>query len=216
MQQIPVVTIDGPSGVGKGTIAKLLAKQLGWHFLDSGVLYRATGYASQKAGYSPGAVEQIAALARTLPIHFANDKIYLGKEDITATVRWEEVGNLASKVGAHLPVRHALDELQRSFAKAPGLVADGRDMGTEIFPEAQYKFFLTASAQVRAERRFKQLQALGNHGNIADLLAEIEERDHRDKTRAARPLRPAEDAVVIDTSNLTIEEVFNTVMARMS
>lgn len=212
MHNIPIITIDGPSGVGKGTIAKLLAKQLGFHFLDSGVLYRGTAYATKKAGLSSNEVAKIASLAKTLPIRFEGNKILLENEDITAIVRLEEIGNLASQIGVHIEVRKALDDLQHSFVKAPGLVADGRDMGTEIFPDASCKFFLIASAKVRAERRFKQLQAVGNHVNIADLLAEIEARDHRDQTRAVRPLRPAKDAVLIDTSTLTIDEVFDTVL----
>ncbi len=216
MSRIPVITIDGPSGVGKGTIAKMVAKHLGWHLLDSGVLYRATGYSTKKANISSDNVSAVAKIARTLPIRFEDEKILLRDEDITQIVRQEDVGNLASKVGAHLSVRQALDDLQRSFVKAPGLVADGRDMGTEIFPDAQYKFFLIASAEERARRRFGQLQASGIHVNIADLLREIEERDYRDKTRVARPLRPARDAVVIDTSSLSIDEVFNAVLRRIS
>ena len=210
-----IITIDGPSGVGKGTLAKRLACHLAWHFLDSGVLYRATGYASLKAGVLPDDVSRVAALAKTLPLRFAGDEIFLDDENITEIVRQEEIGNLASKVGAHLEVRQALDEKQRSFAKAPGLVADGRDMGTEIFPHAQYKFYLTATAKERARRRFSQLHARGIHVRMPDLLQEIEERDHRDTTRSVRPLRPAEDAVVIDTSSLTVDEVFNTVLAKI-
>ncbi len=216
MEQHPqIITIDGPSGVGKGTISKMLAEHLGWHFLDSGVLYRLTAYATQKAGIAFDDPLKIAQLAHSLPIRFAKDKIFLGAEEVTSIVREEVIGSLASKVGAYLKVRQALDDLQRSFAKPPGLVADGRDMGTEIFPEAQHKFFLTATTKERAERRFKQLQGAQIHVNMADLLREIEERDERDKTRAARPLRPAEDAVIIDTSGLSIDAVFNTVLAKL-
>ncbi len=208
----PIITIDGPSGVGKGTISKMLAAHLDWHFLDSGLLYRLTAYASQKAGVLPTDAK-VSELARVLPVRFVGDAVFFEEENVTDLIRREEMGNLASKVAASLPVREALEALQRSFAKAPGLVADGRDMGTEIFPEAKYKFFLTASVQERARRRFKQLQAAGIHVNMADILREIEERDERDRTRTVRPLRPAKEAVVIDTSNLTVEDVFTTVWA---
>lgn len=222
MKNPDIITIDGPSGVGKGTISNMLAKHLGWHFLDSGALYRMSAYAAKKAGLSIEDLPKIVELARHLPLRFKENpetkksQIFLGDENVTDAIRQEEIGTFASKIGAHLPLREALDDLQRSFVKAPGLVADGRDMGTEIFPNAKYKFFLTASVEERARRRFKQLQQAGIHVNISALLSEIEERDHRDQTRSVRPLKPAEDAVIIDTSNLTIDEVFNAVLARLN
>lgn len=216
MKNPNIITVDGPSGVGKGTLSKRLAQYLGWHFLDSGVLYRATAYAAQKAGIPPEDFTQVAEIARTLPLRFEGACVFIENENVTAQLRHEEISALASKIAAFLPVRQALDVLQRSFAKPPGLVADGRDMGTEIFPEAQYKFFLTASAKERSTRRFKQLQAAGIHVKIVDLLRDIEARDERDQARAVRPLRPAEDAVVIDTSMLDIEAVFATVLARLT
>lgn len=205
-----IVTIDGPSGVGKGTLSHLLAKKLGWDFLDSGALYRITAYVSHEKGLAPDDANAIADLARHLQLEFKAGHIIFEGHNIEAAIRREEMGILASKVGAHQIVRDALYDLQRSFAKpGRGLVADGRDMGTAIFPEARLKLFLTASAKERAQRRFLQLQAHDIHVNITDLLREIEARDQRDQTRSASPLRPAKDAIIIDTSALSIDEVFS-------
>jgi cytidylate kinase len=203
-----IITIDGPSGVGKGTISALLAEKLGWHFLDSGVLYRVAAYAALKHHVSLENEAQLADVARNLKVTFSGGQIFFEDEAVESKIREEHVGNTASKIGAYQAVRDSLFELQRSFAKAPGLVTDGRDMGTAIFPEAALKIFLTASSKERAERRFLQLQSRGIHVSIHDLLREIEARDERDQTRAASPLKPAKDAVVIDTSALSIDEVF--------
>lgn len=215
-QSSSVITIDGPSGVGKGTISKMLATHLGWHFLDSGALYRLTAYAAKQQNLLPENVDLIADLAKKLVVRFVSERILLGDTDVTDLIRQEEIGNFASKIAVNLAVREALDHFQRSFLKPPGLVADGRDMGTEIFPDAVYKFFLTARSEERARRRFVQLQASSFHVNMADLLREIEERDQRDKVRLIRPLRPAHDAVIIDTSALSIDAVFNIILARLS
>ncbi len=205
-----IITIDGPSGVGKGTLSHLLAKKLGWDFLDSGALYRITAYVSHKKGLAPDDANAIADLAQHFQLEFKAGHIIFEGHNIEAAIRREEMGILASKVGAHQVVRDALYDLQRSFAKpGRGLVADGRDMGTAIFPEARLKLFLTASAEERARRRFLQLHAHDIHVSITDLLREIEARDQRDQTRSASPLRPAEDAIIIDTSALSIDEVFS-------
>lgn len=221
MQNKMIITIDGPSGVGKGTLAQMLAERLGWHFLDSGALYRIVAYAALGEGLDESQIPQVIDLMQALKIQFKEDpqtktmQVFLDAQNITQKIREESISQWASKFGAHLEIRKALDDLQRSFIQPPGLVADGRDMGTEIFPEAFFKFFLTASPEERARRRFKQLQAKGIHVNMPDLLADIEERDHRDATRKFRPLRPAENATVIDTSAMSIEQVFNFVWERL-
>lgn len=211
--EAPVVTVDGPSGVGKGTIGHLLTKRLNWHFLDSGALYRLTGLAARRHGIDLADVPALEALARGLEVEFDGDgKIFLEKQDVTDELRTEQAGNDASKVAAILEVRAALLQRQRDFRRPPGLVADGRDMGTTVFPDAPVKIFLTASAEVRAERRYKQLKEKGLDVNLSNLLGEIAERDERDRNRSASPLRPADDAVVVDTSELGIEDVFQQVM----
>ena len=214
---VPVLTIDGPSGSGKGTIARQVASQLGWHMLDSGALYRVLGLAAEKQGIDAGDTEALAELARTLPVSFESaseeTRILLNNEDITDHIRTETAGNAASKVAAVPQAREALLARQRAFLEAPGLVADGRDMGTVVFPDADFKVFLTASAEERAKRRYKQLKEKGISVNIHDLAKEIEERDHRDSTRSVSPLRPAEDAVLLDTTLLSIDEVIAKVMS---
>lgn len=209
---VEVITIDGPSGVGKGTAGKRLAKRLGWHFLDSGALYRLVALAALQSKIAATDVHSLVKIAETLPVSFEIDheatiKILLANKVVTHEIRTEECGTMASKVSQHPAVRQALLQRQRDFKQAPGLIADGRDMGTVVFPEARVKFFLTASADVRAERRFKQLQESGVAANIVSILQEIQRRDERDIQRAASPLMPAEDAIVISTDTLSITEV---------
>ena len=213
-QRIPVICIDGPTASGKGTVAAEGAKRLGYHFLDSGAMYRITAYAALQAGLviDPAHETAIAQLAKSLPVRFDGGRIYLGNEDVTDAIRTEEAGMNASRVSALPSVRTALVDLQHGFQRLPGLVADGRDMGTVIFPDAPLKVFLTASAACRAERRYKQLISKGFQANIDDLRADLEARDARDSSRSVAPLKPAQDALVLDNSTLTIEQAVNQVM----
>ena len=213
-QRIPVICIDGPTASGKGTVAAEVAKRLGYHFLDSGAMYRITAYAALQAGLviDPAHETAIAQLAKSLPVRFDGGRVYLGNEDVTDAIRTEEAGMNASRVSALPSVRTALVDLQHSFQRLPGLVADGRDMGTVIFPDAPLKVFLTASAACRAERRYKQLISKGFQANIDDLRADLEARDARDSSRSVAPLKPAQDALVLDNSTLTIEQAVNQVM----
>ncbi len=212
--RIPVICIDGPTASGKGTVAAAVAARLGYGFLDSGAMYRITAFAAIQAGLAieAGNETAIADLARQLPVRFADGKIWLGGQDVTEIIRTEEAGMNASKVSALPQVRTALVDLQHSFQKLPGLVADGRDMGTVIFPEAPLKVFLTASAACRAERRLKQLISKGISANISDLRADLEARDARDQNRAVAPLKPAQDALVLDNSDLSIEQAVEQVV----
>ena len=213
-QRIPVICIDGPTASGKGTVAAEVAKRLGYHFLDSGAMYRITAYAALQAGLVIDAAHEtaIAQLAKSLPVRFDGGRVYLGNEDVTDAIRTEEAGMNASRVSALPSVRTALVDLQHGFQRLPGLVADGRDMGTAIFPDAPLKVFLTASAACRAERRYKQLISKGFQANINDLRADLEARDARDSSRSVAPLKPAQDALVLDNSTLTIEQAVNQVM----
>jgi len=204
-RDIPVITVDGPTASGKGTLASALAGQIGYHFLDSGAVYRATALSAMRAGVGVDDEVQLAQLATELELHFVDGRILLGEEDVAELLRREDVGALASKVSAWPMVRMALRELQLSFRRPPGLVADGRDMGTVIFPDAELKVFLTASAATRAERRHKQLISKGIPANIDSLRADLEARDARDQTRSVSPLKPAEDAMLLDNSALSIE-----------
>ena len=208
-----VITIDGPSGSGKGTVAALVAKRLRWWLLDSGALYRLVGLAALRRNLDLADEPAVAALARRLDVEFRDGNIILEKQDVTDEIRTEFSGNAASRVGALPAVREALLERQRAFARPPGLVADGRDMGTVVFPAAEVKIFLTASPEERARRRYKQLIEKGFSANLADLVDEIRERDERDASRAVAPLRPADDAVVIDSTALGIDAVVAGVMA---
>ena len=205
--QIPVICIDGPTASGKGTLASRVAAQLGYHYLDSGALYRVTAHAALQAGLTLEASDEakIAQLARTLPVRFEGEQVLLGGVDVTDAIRSEEGGMNASKVSVLPAVREALVDLQHSFQRLPGLLADGRDMGTVIFPEAPLKVFLTASAAQRAERRYKQLISKGFSANIDSLRADLEARDARDSSRAVAPLKPAQDALQLNNSQLSIE-----------
>ena len=213
MHEIPVVTIDGPSGTGKGTICGYLARWLGWHLLDSGALYRVVAYVAQTTQVGLDDAEGLARIAASLDVsfHVENDEIRAflenGRRDITPAIRTETCGNAASRVAACKPVREALLARQREFRQLPGLIADGRDMGTVIFPDAPLKIYLTADPEVRAMRRYKQLNEKGISVNLPRLSAEIRERDARDAGRDISPLKPAPDAIVIDTTQLDIDAV---------
>jgi cytidylate kinase len=207
-----VVTIDGPSGSGKGTIAQLLADELGWHLLDSGALYRVLAYAAQQRDISiESETDALISLAESLPVSFETvdgaTHAVLEGQSVEAHIRTETAGNAASKVASMPAVRQALLKRQHDFAHPPGLVADGRDMGTTVFPQAPAKIFLTASVEDRAQRRYKQLKQKGIDANFRALSQEIAERDERDASRTASPLRPADDALLLDSSGLTIEQV---------
>ncbi|MHC5226100.1 (d)CMP kinase [Ignatzschineria sp. LJL83] len=214
-----IITVDGPSGVGKGTLSLKLATQQGWHFLDSGAIYRALAVYAQREQVDLENEPQVAELAERLPLTFKVEGqellIFLDNEEVTAIIRAETTGNLASIVAKHGKVRENLLQRQRDFAVAPGLIADGRDMGTAVFPEAKLKLFLIASAEVRAKRRYNQLLESGIYANIDQILSEVEARDERDRTRSASPLVPAEDAIIIDTSNLNADEVFEKAWAEV-
>lgn len=212
MNTIPVITLDGPAASGKGTVAELVARELGFHYLDSGALYRIATLAALKAGVDPADSEGLTAVAEKLSPVFENGRILLEGEDVTLAIRSEEVSRATSKVAVVPGVRRALFDLQRRAARAPGLVADGRDMGTVVFPEAPLKVFLTASARVRAERRYKQLTARGETADLDLLTKDLEERDRRDRERAEAPLKPAAGARLLDTTEMGIEEAVKKVL----
>ena len=209
---IPVIAIDGPTASGKGTVAHRVADRLGFHYLDSGALYRLTALSALRRGTDLRDEHALAKLAEHLPCHFANGEILLAQENVTEQIRAEEVGNTASKIAVLPTVRQALVSLQLGFRKTPGLVADGRDMGTVIFPHAQLKVFLTASVEARAQRRYKQLIDKGFSANMEDLLMDLQARDERDTHRAIAPLVPAEGAHVLDTSEMTADVAVETVL----
>lgn len=212
VERIPVITIDGPTASGKGTLAGAVAARLGWHTLDSGSLYRVTALAALRQGIPSDDAHRLAALARGLQLRFEGERLLLDGADVTGELRLEEVGQNASRIAALPAVRQALNDLQLGFRRLPGLVADGRDMGTVIFPSAPLKVFLTASAAMRAERRHKQLMHKGISANIDDLRADLEMRDERDRNRAVAPLKPAEDAMLLDNSALTVDESVDVVL----
>jgi cytidylate kinase len=215
----PVLTIDGPSGSGKGTISRLVAEKLGWHLLDSGALYRAVGYAAAEEGIDLSDVDAVTRCAQTVKIRFraspdqSETHILVNGHDATDELRTETAGAAASAIAVIPSVRQALVDMQLGFRKGPGLVADGRDMGTVIFPDAAHKVFLTASASERAKRRYKQLKDKGLSVTLAGLQREIEARDERDASRPVAPLKPAEGAVVIDTTGMPIDVVVAKVFA---
>ncbi len=219
-EKILVVTIDGPSGSGKGTLSQLLAKKLGFNLLDSGALYRLTALASVQKKIDLDDVDAVADVALNLHIRFdvSGDKtvIFLEGHNVTDAIRAESISMAASKVAAYQPVRSALLARQSAFAAAPGLIADGRDMGTVVFPNADVKLFLTASAEARAERRYKQLTAKGEQVDKALLVKEIQERDDRDTHRSVSPLVPAQDALIVDSTDMTIEQVFNLMLEKIN
>jgi cytidylate kinase len=216
--KVPVIAIDGPVGSGKGTVARLLARRLGWHCLDSGLLYRAAGLAALRRGLAMADGPAIASLLRNLPIRIEErgteePRIFIGEEEVGEALRTESAGQAASQVAALPEVRAALVERQRAFRRPPGLVADGRDMGTVIFPDAALKVFLTASAEARALRRHKQLKEKGIDVTLPRLLHEIRERDERDRSRPTAPLKAAEDAWLLDSTTSSAEEVVEAIHA---
>jgi CMP/dCMP kinase len=219
---VPVVTVDGPSGSGKGTLAQKLAQHLGWHYLDSGAMYRILALVADKYGIALNDPERLAALARQMEVRFAlglpgtSARVLLEGQDVSDAIRSEHCGNVASKIATFPQVREALLMQQRAFRKPPGLVADGRDMGTVVFPEATGKVFLTASAKERAWRRYNQLKEKGIDANLINLENAIAERDVRDQGRSVAPLKPADDARILDSTELGIEEVFQQVLAWLS
>jgi cytidylate kinase len=217
MEKVRVMTIDGPSGSGKGTISRAAARALGWALLDSGALYRLVALAGRKAGVGLDDAQNLGRLARQLDIRFGSDSnggevVWLDGIEVTAPIRTEQAGNDASRVAALPAVRAALLERQRRFAVPPGLVADGRDMGTVVFPQAEVKIFLTASAAERALRRHKQLKEKGVAANLAALSLEIAERDLRDSTRTASPLVASADAILLDTTGMSVDSVIERVL----
>ncbi|MFO7550075.1 MAG: (d)CMP kinase [Haliea sp.] len=218
MPRLSVITVDGPSGAGKGTLSHLLADSLHWHFLDSGALYRVTGQACVMEGVSWEDAAAVTEVARHLQVEFFTDgngevRVLYKGTDVSREIRTEEGGRGASTVAAIPAVREALLQRQREFLRPPGLVADGRDMGTVVFPDAPLKIFLTASSEERAQRRYRQLLEKGENVSLPRLLEDIEERDARDSSRSVSPLVPAEDAIVIDSSHMPIADVFAAVMA---
>ena len=214
---VPVIAIDGPSGSGKGTVCRIIAERLGWHLLDSGALYRLTALAGAARGLDPADEPGHAAIAARLDVRFevdgtGSERVLLDGRDVTRELRAEVTGNMASVVAVMPSVRAALLSRQRAFAEPPGLVADGRDMGTVVFPSAGLKVFLTASAEERARRRYNQLKEKGLAANLAGLSQEILERDRRDSARSVAPLRPAADAVVIDSTGIPVDEVVKRIL----
>jgi len=219
-QQEPVITIDGASGTGKGTVSQLIAKRLGWEFLDSGALYRVLALAAQKHSVALDNEKALEVLGEHLDVQFiaqesSSSKIILEGEEVTDVIRTEKIGNAASQIAALPAVRASLLSRQRAFRNAPGLIADGRDMGTVVFPDAELKIFLLASPEERALRRYNQLKERGISVTLSDLIKELCERDKRDQERTVAPLKPAEDAIRIDTDRLTIEQVVERIISEI-
>ena len=219
MNNNKIITIDGPSGVGKGTLARKLAKHFGYDLLDSGAIYRLAALHCLNANIDIENVDTVAKHLKNFDIRFETDDtglvIYLDNQVVTNKIRTEEIGMLTSKIATYPIVREMLFEKQKSFATEKGLVADGRDMGTVVFPNAKFKFFLEASSEVRAKRRFDELQAKGQNPNFDIIKTDIEKRDYQDRNRKVAPLKPADDAVIVDTSKLSISEVFDMVVSNI-
>lgn len=210
----PVIAIDGPSASGKGTVAQLVATKLGFHYLDSGALYRIVAFAAQQNNIAWSDALAVTECAKTLSIEFTNEQVFLNKKDVSNEIRTEEIGKGASQVAVHAPLREALVDMQHSFCKAPGLVADGRDMGTVIFPDAKLKVFLTASTETRAQRRYQQLLGKNQPANYKNILQDLTERDARDKNRTSAPLVMAGDAILLETDNLGISEAVDYILQK--
>lgn len=213
---IPVITIDGPSASGKGTVAQRVAEQLGFHYLDSGALYRLIALAAKQQHIGWHDAEALAACAKTLEIAFKQNQILLNGIDVSEQIRTEEMGKGASEVAVHAELRSVLVDIQHQFRQSPGLVADGRDMGTVIFPSATLKIFLTASTETRAERRYKQLAGKNQPADYASILKDLQQRDERDKTRASAPLVMAADALLLETDHLNIEQAVDWILQKFS
>ena len=210
----PVIAIDGPSASGKGTVAQLVASKLGFHYLDSGALYRIVAFAAQQNNIAWNDALAVTACGKTLKIEFINEQVLVNNQDVSNEIRTEEIGKGASQVAVHAPLRAALIDMQHSFCKAPGLVADGRDMGTVIFPKAELKIFLTASTETRALRRYKQLLGKNQPANYENILQDLTERDARDKGRASAPLLMADDAILLETDNVGISEAVDYILQK--
>jgi cytidylate kinase len=214
MNHFPVIAIDGPSASGKGTVAQLVADKLGFHYLDSGALYRIVAFAAQQNNIAWNDALAVTKCAKTLKIEFINEQVLLNNQDVSNEIRTEEIGKGASQVAVHAPLRAALVDMQHSFCKAPGLVADGRDMGTVIFPKAELKVFLTASTETRALRRYKQLLGKNQPANYENILQDLTERDARDKGRASAPLLMADDAILLETDNVGISDAVDYILQK--
>lgn len=210
---IPVIAIDGPTASGKGTVAARVARTLGWSVLDSGALYRLSALAALRRGVSDTDDQALADIARGLDIQFLGDKVLLDNDDVTGQLRHEHIGEMASRIAPLQPLRDALLERQRAFRQPPGLVCDGRDMGTVVFPDATLKIFLIADVDARAQRRYNQLIEKGFSANLGDLLTDLKARDQRDQNRSVAPLKPAHDAVVVDSSNLGVDQTVDCILA---
>ena len=209
---VPVITIDGPSASGKGTVAQLVAARLGFHYLDSGALYRIVAFATLQKNIAWNNAQAVSECAKTLNIEFVNEQVFLNGQEVSNEIRTEAIGKGASQVAVHPPLRAALIDMQHAFCKAPGLVADGRDMGTVIFPKALLKVFLTATTATRAKRRYQQLLDKGQPANYEHILQDLQERDARDQSRASAPLVMADDAILLETDNLGISAAVDTIL----